>query len=294
MADDALTAAPPHAVVAPVQRWGQTNLRDLPWRQTRNPWHILVSETMLQQTQVQRVVGRYHDFLERFPTPQVCAEAPVSAVIDLWAGLGFNRRAVNLWRAAEMIATEYQGEFPDTEGELRNLPGVGPYTARAILVFAFERDVGVLDTNVGRLLARWTGRSLRPKEAQVMADALVPPGDGWSWNQALFDFAVAVCPKREPSCSTCPIATECAWHGVGADPAATSAGVSTPQSKFDGSERQVRGRIVDALRRGPVGATDLERFARPADTADDMTRIVQSLIDDGLAETNGSDITLPR
>ena len=248
---------------------------------------------MLQQTQVSRVIDRWHAFLERFPTATDCANAPTSAVIELWAGLGYNRRAVNLWRAAVSVRDEHGGELPATVPELLALPGIGPYTARAIAAFAYEADVGVVDTNVGRLLARWTGTTLAPKPAQAMADALVPPGDGWRWNQSLFDFAVAICTKKTPACGECPLRAACVWAGQGEDPAAGSAGVSGGQSRFEGSARQVRGRITDALREGPVAADALSPFARPTDTPETLRAIVDGLIADGLAVEVDGVLRLP-
>ncbi len=284
---------PPHDVVGPLLLWVRTELRDLPWRNTRDPWHVLVSETMLQQTQVSRVIERYHEFVDRFPTATACADAPTSAVIELWAGLGYNRRAVNLWRCARLVVDEHKGRLPADLDSLLALPGIGPYTARAILAFAFEHDVAVVDTNVGRLLARWSGESLKARQAQTMADALIPEGSGWLWNQALFDFAVAICTKRDPDCRACPVADACAWKGVGHDPAVTSAGVSGKQSRFIGSERQVRGRIVAALRNGPLPIEELLALGRANDDESDVVRIADSLVADGLAVRSAGRLTLP-
>jgi A/G-specific adenine glycosylase len=283
----------PLQVVAPLQAWASTGLRDLPWRRSRDPWHILVSEVMLQQTQISRVIERYHEFLTLFPTATSCAEGPLSAVIELWAGLGYNRRAVNLWKAAQRVVDEHDGYLPANLDALLKLPGIGPYTARAVQAFAFEHDVAVVDTNVGRLLARWTGTRLTPKQAQHLADELVPVGQGWMWNQSLFDFASAVCTKREPACAECPLQRSCAWKGAGQDPAINSAGVSTKQSRFDGSDRQVRGRLVDELRRSPIDMNELARYGRPADSAADVKRIADTLISDGLAVCKGGWLMLP-
>jgi len=293
MAAAGARVAAPTSVIGPLQAWAENELRDLPWRRTRDPWHILVSEVMLQQTQVSRVVDRYHEFLERFPTAQSCAIAPSSSVIELWAGLGYNRRAVNLWRAAGQVVARHDGVLPSDLASLLALPGIGPYTARASQVFAYEHDIAVVDTNVGRLLARWTATTLTAKQAQHMADELVPVGSGWQWNQGLFDFAVAVCTKRDPGCSSCPVATACRWRGNGDDPAVNSAGVSGKQSTFVGSERQVRGRIVDALRNGPVALADLSHFGRPEDSRGDMIRIVDGLVTDGLANRRHGFLMLP-
>ncbi|MGH8921406.1 MAG: A/G-specific adenine glycosylase, partial [Actinomycetes bacterium] len=152
--------------------WAETAGRDLPWRRTREPWAVLVSELMLQQTQVARLVPRYERFLARFPTPPALAAAPVADVIAEWAGLGYNRRAVNLHRAARQVTAKHGGRIPAALADLLALPGIGPYTARAVLAFAFEEPVGVLDVNAARVSARAAaGRSLGPAEAQRLADS---------------------------------------------------------------------------------------------------------------------------
>ena len=160
--------------VDPVLRWASGRREDLPWRRTRDPWAVLVSELMLQQTQVSRVVPRFAQFLERFPTVAVCASAGVGAVVEEWAGLGYNRRAVNLHRAAVQVVELHGGDFPDQLDALLALPGVGPYTARAVLAFAFEHDAAVVDTNVGRVLARQAGERLTASIAQTLADNMSP------------------------------------------------------------------------------------------------------------------------
>ncbi len=267
--------------------------RDLPWRSTRDPWAILVSETMSQQTQIERIVAPYLEFLDRFPNPQAAADAGAGALVDSWSGLGYNRRAVMLHRAAVQIVDKHDGSVPaDLEGLLA-LPGVGPYTARAVLAFAFERDVAVLDTNVGRVLARTIGRALHRSEAQELADQLTPSGTGWSWNQAVLDFGATVCRKRNPTCDVCPIVDFCDWGGVGADPAAGSAGVSTRQSTFEGSDRQGRGRIIAALRGGPVELAELDAITGWEAGSDRLERIVRQLIKDGLAVASGQTLRLP-
>ncbi|HEY8547843.1 MAG TPA: hypothetical protein VIL36_22445, partial [Acidimicrobiales bacterium] len=243
--------------------WGRDGLRDLPWRRTRDPWKVLVSEVMAQQTQVERVVPLYERFVARLPHPHACAAAPVSAVLWLWSGLGYNRRAVALHDCATAIVEHHGGEVPDDLDALLALPGVGPYTARAVLAFAFERPVGVVDTNVGRVLARWAGRPLGAKEAQARADALVPEGRpewAWLWNQSVMELGATVCKRRNPDCDRCPLTHRCTWAAAGRpqpDPADGSAGVGRGQSRFEGSDRQGRGRLVAALRRGPVALGDL-------------------------------------
>jgi A/G-specific adenine glycosylase len=267
--------------------WGERTRRDLPWRRTRDPWAILVSELMLQQTQAPRVVPKFEAFMARFPTVAACASSSVGDVVDAWHGLGYNRRAVNLHRAAVLVDERHHGVLPDDLESLLALPGVGPYTARAVLVFAFEHDVGLVDTNAGRFVARaLTAASVTVREAQQAADAAVPRGHAWAWGQAVFDLGAAVCTKRAPACGACPIAGSCAWALAGfpqPDPVIGSAGVSRGQSTFAGSFRQGRGRLVAALRAGPIAA---ESVALAAGWPDDPARAddaVASLIADGLA-----------
>jgi len=280
------------AVVA----WGARHLRDLPWRKTRDPWAVLVSEVMAQQTQVDRVIPYYEAFPGRFPHPTACATAPTSAVLYLWSGLGYNKRAVNLHRCARAIVADHGGRVPDNLDALLALPGIGPYTARAVLAFAFEQPVGVVDTNVGRVLARWAGRPLQPKEAQLLADDLVPPRRRWLWNQAVMELGATVCARRSPDCSTCPVAKGCAWSRVGQaapDPADGSAGVGTGQSRFAGSDRQGRGRLVAALRNSPVAREALADVMGWPDDPARAERVARGVVADGLAERRGGVWSLP-
>lgn len=276
--------------------WAGREGRDLPWRRTRDPWSVLVSELMLQQTQAVRVVNRWGVFLDRFPTVATCASAPAGDVVRAWAGLGYNRRALNLHRCAVAVVERHGGELPDDLDALLALPGIGPYTARAVLVFAFERDVGLVDTNAGRFLARaGAGRALAPKEAQLLADELVPAGRGWAWGQAVFDLGALVCTKRSPACDRCPIVSHCRWAVAGwpaPDPVAGSAGISTPQSVFAGSDRQGRGRLVDALRLGPVAVTDVAAVMA-WDDPDRARLVADTLVADGLVVVDGDTYRLP-
>lgn len=270
---------------AALLRWAAESHRDLPWRRTRDPWAVLVSEAMLQQTQVARVVPRYHAFLDRFPTPTACAAAPPGDVLTLWAGLGYNRRAVQLHKAATTVVERHDGIVPADLEALLALPGVGPYTARAVLAFAFETDAAVVDTNVGRVLARRAGRRLTPREVQAAADAWLPAGEAWAWNQGLLDLGAGVCGPRRPSCERCPVADGCAWREAGRpgpDPATGSAGVSGRQSRFEGSDRQGRGRLVDALRSGPVADAELARTMGWSDDPARAQRVAADLVAEGL------------
>ena len=267
--------------------WAEAHGRDLPWRRTRDPWAVLVSEVMLQQTQVPRVLERYRKFLDRFPTPVACAAVPAGAVIAAWAGLGYNRRAVGLHRAARAVVERHGGKLPDDLDALLALPGVGPYTARAVLAFAFEWPVCPLDVNTARPLARAYG-----VRAQDEADALVPADRAWAWNQALMDVGALVCTRRSPACDRCPLAPDCRWRARGwaePDPAAPAG----RQSRFDGSDRQGRGRLVDALRHGPVALDDVAVVAGWPDDAGRAARVAGTLVADGLARLDDGVLALP-
>jgi A/G-specific adenine glycosylase len=259
---------------------------DLPWRSTRDPWPVLVSEVMTQQTQVVRVVPVYLRFLEQFPTPAACASAPLGEVLRAWRGLGYNRRARQLHLAAAVVVADHGGRVPDGLAALAALPGVGPYTARAVLAFAFGHDVGVLDTNAGRVVARAAaGRPLARREAQRMVDAMVPPGRGWEFNQALLDLGAIRCVAGEPRCTGCPVRRRCRWARRGStapDPASGSAAVSKRQSTFAGSDRQGRGRLVDALRHRAVGPGEVAAVMGWPDHPDRARRVVAGLVDEGL------------
>lgn len=238
---------------------------------------------MLQQTQAARVVPAWAAFLDRFGDPAACAAAPLADVLRQWQGLGYPRRARDLHRAAASITAEHDGRVPDRLEDLMALPGVGPYTARAVLVFAFEQRRGVVDTNVGRLLARWAGTPLTAGQAQDRADELVPEGRSWAWNQALFDLGADVCRARVPRCAACPVQRACAWRRAGhpePDPAAGSARTSRRQAPFEGSDRQLRGRLMAALGAGPLARPDADRLlGGPGRRAD---RVVAGLVGDGL------------
>ena len=282
--------------------WGERMRRDLPWRATREPWAILLAEVMAQQTQVDRVVPRWLAFLDRWPAPRDFAAAPLAEVLDAWSGLGYPRRARNLWLAAQRIRDDHDGRVPDRLDDLLALPGVGPYTARAVMAFAHELDAAVLDTNVGRVLARREGGRLAPAAAQAAADAWLPPGQAWAWNQTLLDLGATVCRPSAPACDDCPVRRGCAWFAAGRpepDPAAGSAGVSRRQARYEGSLRQLRGRLLGAARTGPVAP---ERWpglatavvADAGSAAAEAERAVRSLVQDGLADLDEhGHLTLP-
>jgi A/G-specific adenine glycosylase len=243
---------------------------------------------MLQQTQAERVAQRFPAFVAEFPSATDCAAASPGAVVRAWTGLGYNRRAVNLHRAAERIVADHAGAVPSDLDALLALPGVGPYTARAVLVFAFGHDIGLIDTNAGRFVSRaLAGRALGRDDAQATANAAVPVGRGWEWGQAVFDLGALVCTRRSPGCDSCPVRAHCAWAARGfaaPDPIDASAGISRPQSKFKGSFREGRGRLVARLADGPIAARDIAAAAGWANEPDRAAQAANALVADGLAE----------
>ena len=275
---------------ASIFSWITPRLRQLPWRDTRDPWHVLVSEVMLQQTGVSRAMPKWQIFVDAFATPADCAGAPLGDVLRLWQGLGYPRRARNLQAAARLIVEQHGGVVPNTLKELLALPGVGPYTARAVLAFAFEEDAAVVDTNIARVLARFHGRILKARDAQKLADDWVPQGEAWLWNQALMDLGATIC-RPQPACDECPLSEKCSWRGTGTDPSVGSAGVSVAQARFEGSDRQARGRLIKQLGECavPIHAV-AEIMDRPPATAE---RLVANLVDEGLVISQNGELLLP-
>jgi A/G-specific adenine glycosylase len=291
------------AVQCGILGWFAANRRDLPWRRSRDPYEILVSEVMLQQTQVDRVIPYYAAFLARFPTPAALAAAPTSDVIKLWAGLGYNRRVVNLQRTARHVVEELGGVFPSDVDALRRLPGIGPYTAGAIACFAFEQDVVFLDTNLRRVVHRiFVGVDVpKPTASEKtlldFAARVLPPGRGWEWNQGLMEFGALQCTARRPACVVCPVQAQCRAY-----PAIQTAIVDLPrgtrlkrEAPFAGSNRYYRGRVLAALRELPpqeeaagIDLTSLGPRVRDGFTDADLPwlyDVVSGLARDGLART---------
>ncbi|WP_445150040.1 A/G-specific adenine glycosylase [Baekduia sp. Peel2402] len=244
--------------------WYGREARDLPWRRTRDPYAILVSEVMLQQTQVARVEPRYLEWLERWPTAAALAQAPIPDVLAAWVGLGYNSRALRLREACAVVARD---GWPD---DLRTLPGIGPYTAAAVGAFAFGRHELPVDTNVRRVIER-TG---------------FDPGDAPSpdLGQALMELGAMVCRARDAACATCPVAATCASAGRVEIAPRRGAGAGK-RERFEDSNRWVRGRIVEALATGaplPEGI-ELER----------LERAIESLVRDGLVRRGADGLSLP-
>ncbi len=278
--------------------WYAASARDLPWRRTRDPYAILVSEIMLQQTQVDRVLPYYERFLVQFPTVQDLAAAPASEVIRLWAGLGYNRRAVNLQRAAQAVCEDHEGAFPRDVAELRKLPGVGAYTAGAIAAFAFEDDVAFLDTNMRRVVERveFGPRLHTDRDVIAAAESLLPRGQSWTWNQALIEFGALQCTARKPACVVCPLQQECAaFPTIQSELAAKQRQPRRDSAAFETTSRYFRGRVVDALRTLPssdrrgMDLAELGTRVRDDFKTDDMPwllDLVRGLQRDGLARIN--------
>jgi A/G-specific adenine glycosylase len=280
-------------------QWYAQAARDLPWRHPQaSAWSVLVSEIMLQQTPVVRVLPTWQAWLERWPTPADLAAAPPGAVIAAWGALGYPRRALRLRQAAVVIVEQWGGAVPEDEAGLRALPGVGDYTAAAVACFAFTRRAVVLDTNVRRVLARvWWGQALpapsRSRAEHAWAAQLLPddPAAAKTWNQALMELGALVCRARDPACASCPLRGWCAWRQAGqpADPYATRRRVQG----WEGTDRQARGRVMAALRTAggepvAVGAI-LADSPRPEQTE----RAIDTLVADGLAVRVGSGVSLP-
>jgi A/G-specific adenine glycosylase len=251
--------------------WYAREARDLPWRKTRDPYAILVAEVMLQQTQVERVVPKYHAWLDRFPTLGDLATASRADAIRAWQGLGYNRRAVVLHEIACQAVAEFGGELPNSVDGLLKLNGVGRYTAGAVACFAYEQPVSMVDTNVRRVLSRVFG--VEPARVESMAHSVIPTAAAWSWGQALMDLGATLCRASQPRCLVCPLLQECGGPRPHAKRRAAA-------GEFRSSNRYFRGRILDELRRLPPGA----RLSRSSleEQLDGRTDLVDALAADGL------------
>jgi A/G-specific adenine glycosylase len=271
--------------------------RDLPWRRDdAGAWGVLVSEIMLQQTPVARVLPVYQEWMLRWPTPDALAGADTADVIRAWGRLGYPRRALRLQEAAAAIERDHAGEVPQDLGALLSLPGVGDYTARAVAAFAFRQRHPVVDTNVRRVLSRAVrgidehGPATARDRAEL--EALLPddPAEAATTCAALMELGATICTADSPACERCPLAPRCAWRAAGYPPGPPR---RRPAQRWHGTDRQVRGRIMAVLRGadGPVPRAELA--TRTASYPDDPTqweRCLASLVADGLAvrEPNGA------
>jgi len=268
----------------------------LPWRQTRDPYAVLVSEVMLQQTRVERVLPYYDAWLQRWPTADALGAADPSAVIRAWSGLGYNRRAVSLRAAAAMIAAAAPG-MTGNPAALQRLPGVGPYTASAVACFAHGARVAVVDTNIARVLARCLAGQAHPStlptgQVSLLAESVLPARDARTHNLALMDLGATVCRARDPGCESCPLRSLCTWHASGR-PEPPRAAPRTP--RFETTSRFARGRIVEALRSAEDGLSleSVVALLPPAHAARAATHL-EALARDQLAECRDGLWSLPR
>ncbi|MGH3301728.1 MAG: A/G-specific adenine glycosylase [Streptosporangiaceae bacterium] len=268
-----------------VRRWYSTHARDLPWRRPdATPWSILVSEVMLQQTPVSRVLPAHALWLQRWPDPAALAAASAADAVRQWDRLGYPRRAVRLHASAGLITTRYAGEVPASADQLRSLPGIGAYTAAAVSSFAFGQRHAVLDTNVRRVLARLVTGAARPAGApsaaeRQLAERLLPPNGllAAQWSAGIMELGALICTAARPRCDQCPLAARCGWLRQG-QPAAPDRRAAP---RYHGSDRHCRGQLLAVLRdaAGPVPADTL---ATVWPDAAQRLRALCGLIDDGL------------
>ncbi|MBO0829460.1 MAG: A/G-specific adenine glycosylase [Streptosporangiales bacterium] len=285
-------------LVRDVLRWYAANARDLPWRRAEaSPWAVLVSEIMLQQTPVARVLPAYERWLRRWPAPaDLAAEEPGEAV-RAWDRLGYPRRALRLHAAARAMVAEHGGRVPDSYQALLALPGVGDYTAAAVASFAFRRRHVVLDTNVRRVLSRSLAGEARPAPAPTAAERrraeTLLPADGATaarWAVAAMEFGALVCTARTPGCDRCPVRRRCAWRAAGFP----DDGGRRRTQRYDGTDRQARGRLLRVLREAPASVPG-DALAAAWDDAGQRARALDGLVADGLVEPLAGDrYRLPR
>ncbi|MGW7352392.1 A/G-specific adenine glycosylase [Streptomyces sp. NPDC054784] len=300
--EDAATAAPDHdrtALHAPVVDWFDAHARDLPWRRPEaGAWGVMVSEFMLQQTPVSRVLPVYEQWLERWPRPADLAAEPSGEAVRAWGRLGYPRRALRLHGAAAAITERHGGDVPKGHAQLLALPGVGEYTAAAVASFAYGQRHAVLDTNVRRVFARAVSGRQYPPNATTAAErklarALVPADDATAarWAAATMELGALVCTARTPDCGRCPIADRCAWQRAGAP---EHEGPPRRTQTYAGTDRQVRGRLLAVLREShtPVPQAVLDRvWHEPVQRA----RALDGLVADGLVEPlAGGEYRLPQ
>jgi A/G-specific adenine glycosylase len=271
---------------AAVLHWYASNARDLPWRNPdATPWSIMVSEFMLQQTPVSRVLPAHAAWLARWPLPAALAEASPADAIRQWDRLGYPRRAVRLHAAASLIVSQHDGQVPAAIEALRELPGVGSYTAAAIASFAFGGRHAVLDTNVRRVLTRLIrGEGLPPRAPTAaelrLAESLLPRDGGQAarWSVAVMELGALVCTATRPRCTSCPVAAQCAWLRLDRPPSPPRPG----QAAYHGSDRQCRGALLAVLR-SAAGAVPAGRLAVAWHDSAQRTRALAALVSDGLA-----------
>ena len=232
----------------PVTQWFVKNKRDLPWRST-TPWGVMVSEFMLQQTPVARVLPKWIEWMERWPTPAELAQATPAQVITAWGRLGYPRRALRLHESAKIIARDFNNEVPESEEVLRSLPGIGDYTAAAISAFAFGTNTLVMDVNIRRVLVRVLDGKEHPTSSPTVREresrlAILPRVNADNWAAATMELGALVCTSKNPSCNDCPIISQCKWRKNGYP----QTELVRKSQDWHGTDRKCRGTVVQALR----------------------------------------------
>jgi A/G-specific adenine glycosylase len=294
------------ALLAWYEQHGRANL---PWRRSRDPYRVLVSEFMLQQTQVDRVIPLFAAWLECFPSFAALAAAAPGDAIRQWRGLGYNSRALRLHALARAVMEQYGGRLPREREALLALPGIGPYTVAAIRAFAFDEDEVAFDTNLRRIVHRMRlgieyPRQASDRELDALAREALPAGRAHDWNSAMMDLGATICTARAPKCLLCPLQTDCLAAPIDAPELARRArehraGAGVPAVPFERTTRYLRGRIVDALRDVPPGVSlalgeliALLEPIVPADRVVEIPAVASALIDEGLIEASATGLRL--
>ena len=273
--------------------WFKKNKRDLPWRKA-DAWGVLVSEFMLQQTPVNRVLPIYQEWMKHWPTAADLASASPAEVITAWGRLGYPRRALRLHECAKVITRDLSGKIPEDESELRKLPGIGEYTAAAMAAFAFNKRSLVLDINIRRLFARlYDGVEIPTQSAtkteKSRYEKLIPKKDPHTWAAATMELGAIICTAQSPKCGICPVAHGCTWRSLDYP----KSDVVKRTQTWHGTDRQCRGTIVQALRENEV--LTKSQISQLWDVPSQLEKAILSLLDDGLIESRGKNkFSLPR
>lgn len=278
-------------------RWYAKHRRPFPWRSTHNPYAILLSEIMLQQTQADRVVSFYSRWLKQFPTITLLASSLVSAVLRAWSGLGYNSRALRLHRLAVIVERQYHSKIPDSIEALQQLPGIGRYTAHAVSCFAFGANVPVVDVNIRRILTRISKQIRRTDEMLAERDAwntaarFLPRRNAYDWNQALMDLGAALCTARAPRCADCPLKKYCLSACAPAFAVTVKKGKIPEPARKGIPRRLYRGRILKMLHRHRFSAQHIAAELWPTHTIYDrrwLQQVLATMCNDGLLKKQGS------
>jgi A/G-specific adenine glycosylase len=276
-----------------ITSWFKKNKRDLPWRKT-DAWGVLVSEFMLQQTPVNRVLPVYEAWMKRWPTAASLAKATPAEVITAWGRLGYPRRALRLHECAKEITHNFKGKIPESQAELRELPGIGEYTAAAITAFAFEKRSLVLDINIRRLFARLFDGVETPTQSATKVEKsryeeLIPKKDPHLWAAATMELGAVICTSQSPKCGACPVASVCTWRSLDYP----KSDIVKRRQSWHGTDRQCRGTIVQALRENEV--LTKSQITQLWDVPSQLEKALLTLLDDGLIESRGKNkFSLPR